>query len=571
MGAKNQWNLATPLSEEDRSRFPELPDLTVQLVVNRGFTTQEDVDRFLLPDYGQDQHDPFLFRDMQKAVDRIAQALEQQEHVVIHGDYDADGVCATAVLYTTLKKLGIEQVGLYLPHRDTEGYGLNMNTVQKLKDQGVDLIITVDCGISNAPEVTAATEAGIDVIVTDHHSEPPTLPSDAIAILNPKLEAETYPFKFLAGVGVSFKLSQALITTYELGEAFEKWLLDLVAISTVTDFVELIGENRVFLRYGLVVLQRNRRPGLRALFDAMDVDPATADEETIGFQVGPHINAAGRMNHANAALELMIEEEPAKAAQLALDLRRTNKQRQSQSRKMVKEAKVLAEQQQDEMVLIVESQDWPVGLVGLVAGSVTGEFARPAFVITTMGDEIVGSGRSIEHFNLVEALQSMDELFTKYGGHPMACGFSLPNKEALEEFKKRMRARATEHLAGKDLRKTLQIEADISLEEVNWELIDTLKQFGPYGQANPRPLFLSSAVQITDMGFIGKQKNHVRMSVTQNGTTRKCIGFKWAAHVHENDITQGDTINLVYRAGVNEWNGNREIQLQIEDIEKIEV
>ncbi len=567
MNKEYQWNSRESAPSELFERFPELSETVVQLLSNRGITTQEEVDHFLTPDYSQDQHDPYLFADMEKAIARIASAIEQKESIVIHGDYDADGVCASSVLYLTLQKIGAT-VEVYLPHRDTEGYGLNMSTIQTLSDQKTNLIITVDCGISNKDEITKAKELGMDVIVTDHHSQPPEMPTDAYAILNPKLEDSTYPFPYLAGVGVSFKVCQALIRKYELGEAFEKWLLDLVAISTVTDFVELTGENRVFLKYGLVVLQKNRRPGLRQLFKVMGIDPATTTSETIGYKIGPHINAAGRVNHANMALELMIEEDETKAEKMAQDLAMTNKERQSLSEKMSRAAIKQAEEQKDEFVIIVESDDWPVGLVGLVAGKVASKYNRPTYVITSMGEEMVGSGRSIEQFNLVEAVQSMDELFTKYGGHPMACGFSLKGPEQFEEFKTRMRARAQEILADVDMRKTIDIESEIELPATNWDLVEVVEQCAPYGEGNPQPIFASRGVTVDGISVVGKTGTHLKLIVSQGGTQRQCIGFgfgEWA-----DQLELGGKIDLAYTAGVNEWNGNREIQLMIKDIKSHE-
>lgn len=558
------WVVKDQVTKQDIDRFPELPELLVQLLYNRGITTQEEVDRFLNPDYGQDQHDPYLFRDMQKAVDRITQAIEQNEKIVIHGDYDADGVCGSSVLYITLKKLG-GNVSVYLPHRDTEGYGLNMNTVDTLAKEKTDLIITVDCATSNLEEIAAAAAHGMDVIVTDHHSQPPVLPKEAVAILNPKLKEETYPFEHLAGVGVAFKVAQALIKKFELGEAFEKWLLDLVAVSTVTDFMSLVGENRVFLKYGLIVLQKNKRPGLRALFDVMGVDAQKADTTTIGFKVGPHINAAGRINHANMALELLVEEDPSEVARMAQDLARTNKERQALSEKMARAAMKQAEEQKDEYVIIVQSDDWPVGLLGLVAGKVASFYQRPTYVLSTMGEEIVGSGRSIEQFHLVDALQSMDELFSKYGGHPQACGFSLKDEKALEQFILRMRQRARELLEGTDLRKRLDVELECSVNQVDWKLVEVVQQCEPYGQGNPEPVFVSRGVRVETCKPVGKKQDHLKLDVFQNGVRRPAIAFG-LGHFAES-ITPDTLIDIAYTIGVNEWNGNRDIQLSIKDIQ----
>lgn len=558
------WVLSEAVSDEQINKFPELSPITVQLLKNRGIESQEAVDQFLNPDYLQDQHDPYLFRDMEKAVARIDEALEKNEKIVIHGDYDADGVCGSSVLYITLKKLGGD-VSVYLPHRDTEGYGLNMNTIDKLAAEKTDLIITVDCATSNLEEIASAAKQGMDVIVTDHHSQPPVLPKEAVAILNPKLEEETYPFEYLAGVGVAFKVAQALIKKYELGEAFEKWLLDLVAISTVTDFMSLVGENRVFVKYGLIVLQKNQRPGLRALFDTMAVDPKSSDTTTIGFKIGPHINAAGRINHANMAFELLVEDDVSEAARMAEDLGRTNKERQSLSQKMSRQAMKQAEEQKDEYIIIVQSEDWPVGLLGLVAGKVASHYQRPTYVLSTMGDEIVGSGRSIEQFHLVEALQSMDELFSKYGGHPQACGFSLKDEESLEPFIQRMRERARELLEGVDLRKTLDVEMETRLSQLDWDFIDVVKECEPYGQGNPEPIFVSRGVRVEDFKLVGKNQNHLKIDFFQDNTHRPAIGFGLGEYAEQLEV--GKLVDIAYTVGVNEWNGNAEIQLMLKDID----
>jgi len=563
MAEHYRWNIAPAVAQEQINQFAELDIRVVQLLANRGITTQRDAEAFVMPDYKQDQHDPYLFKDMKIAVARIRKAVEAHEKIVVHGDYDADGVCGATVMYNTLKAIGAE-VEVYLPHRDTEGYGLNMNTVQTLADTNTRLIITVDCGISNKPEVEKAVELGMEVIVTDHHSEPPELPSKALAILNPKISSETYPFKYLAGVGVAFKVAQALIAEYKLGDAFEKWLLDVVAISTITDCVPLTGENRVFVHYGLVVLRKNRRLGLQQLFIAMGVDPATTDTTTIGFKIGPHINAAGRVKHANAAFELLIEENPDTAKEMAEELCRTNRSRQQLSEKMAKEAMIQAERQKDEFVIIVESEDWPVGLVGLVAGRVASKYYRPTFVVTKMGGDIVGSGRSIEHFDLVQGLQAMPEVFSKYGGHPMACGFSLKNHDTFEEFKQRMRARAKELLSDKELIKTLHVDAQIALPKVDWALVDIVNQCAPYGEGNREPVFVTRGVVIEEVSVVGKTQAHLRMKVSQDGVFRPCIGFskgEWSG-----DLRVGQMIDIAYQVDVNEWNGHRDIQLHIKDV-----
>lgn len=562
--SERRWVVKDPVPQEILNQFPEVPALAVTLAHHRGIATEEEIEAFLNPEYRIHQHDPYLFVDMRKAVDRIVRAISNNERIVIHGDYDADGVCGSAVLYTTLRALKAN-VEVYLPHRDTEGYGLNMNTVQTLQDTGTRLIITVDCGISNVAEVEKAVELGMDVIVTDHHSEPPSLPKGALAILNPKVSTETYPFKFLAGVGVAFKLSQALITHFDLGEAFEKWLLDLVAISTVTDFVSLTGENRVFEKYGLVVLRKNKRLGLQKWFEVTSIDPSTADTGTIGFKLGPHINAAGRVKHANMAFELLVEEDPVRATELAEELKKTNASRQRISDSMGKEAIVQAEQQKEEFAIVAIGPEWPVGLVGLVAGRISSEYMRPSFVISKSNGTIMGSGRSVEQFNLVEALQSMPELFVKYGGHPQACGFTIKDEASLEQFILRMRERARTQLQGADMRKTVRVESVLRLSDIDWKLFDLLLQCAPYGEGNPEPIFVSEKVMIEELAAIGKTAGHLRLTVSQGASPRrKCIAFGYGELAETLRI--GQEIDIAYTVTVNEWNGNRELQLAIKDI-----
>ncbi|MCW1930619.1 MAG: single-stranded-DNA-specific exonuclease RecJ [Candidatus Kerfeldbacteria bacterium] len=558
-----KWVVGSSAPQEFLDRFPELHPIVAAILYHRGIETQAEVDAYLSPDYARDQHDPYLFKDMKVAVDRIQHAVVEKQKVVVHGDYDADGVCGASVLYTTLKAIGAD-VSVYLPHRDTEGYGLNMNTVRTLKASGTHLVITVDCGISNAPEVEEAVALGMDVIVTDHHSEPPVLPSAALAILNPKISGETYPYKYLAGVGVAFKLSQALARAYELGEAFEKWLLDLVAISTITDFVPLTGENRVLEKFGLLVLRKNRRIGLREWCASNGIDPTKIDTTTIGFKLGPHINAAGRLEHANMAFEMMVSEDPVKARESAENLKHTNASRQKLSDSMSKDALAQGEQQKGEQVIIAIGKDWPVGLVGLVAGKVASTYQRPTFVISTSEDKIMGSGRSIEQFNLVEAMQSMPEVFEKYGGHPQACGFTIKDQPSLEQFTAHMRERARSILEGADLRKTLKIECELRVSDIDWKLVDMLQSCAPFGEGNPEPVFKISQATVEDFSTIGKKGDHLRLSISHNGITRKCIAFG-AGH-HSLNLHIGKVIDVAATVQINEWNGNRDIQLELKDI-----
>lgn len=560
--------VADPVSSEMTNQFPELHPVVLSILTKRGVTNQAEIDAFLSPEYSRDVYDPFLLQDMQIAVDRIVQARDNDEVVLVYGDYDADGVCSSALMYDTLQEVGIQQLSVYLPHRDTEGYGLNMAAIEKFHEAGVQLIVTVDCGISNKAEVARAAELGIDVIVTDHHAQPPELPDAAVAIINPMLEREVYPFKPLAGVGVAFKVAQALNKQLQLGEGFEKWLLDLVAISTVTDCMPLVGENRTLLHYGLVVLNKTRRPGLRALIDATHKPDQQVDSTGIGFRIGPWINAAGRINHANVALQLLLEEDPAKIAEQVEELKSTNDERRALTETMFKEA--LAQVKDDESPIVVaKAEDWPQGLVGLVAGKLVSALNKPAFVVTKSNGEWAGSGRSVEGLNMIGTLQQIGDVFAKYGGHIMACGFTLKDDVEVDTFAKRFSDEAQEILSELDDTPVYAVDAEMKVSDITWELAETLDQLAPFGQEHPVPLLYLPNTQITDMQAIGANGAHARLVLNDDtGKTVKAIAFGMGGIVEELKLQQ--EIHVVAELGINHWNGNSEIQLVVKHIQPVE-
>ncbi len=559
-------NIHPPISEDIIQKFPELHVAVVQILHNRGITDQKEIEAFLSPDYSSDQHDPFLFRDMKKVVDRIIQARDESESILVYGDYDADGVCSSVLLYTALKDAGVEKVRIYLPHRDTEGYGLNNDAIEKFATEDVDLIITVDCGISNKDEVQHATDLGMDVIVTDHHVEPPELPVAAYAIVNPHVAADNYPFTMLAGVGVAFKVAQALGKTLELGDGYEKWLLDLVAISTVTDCMPLTNENRTLVRYGLVVLNKTRRLGLRKLMEATHKSDSDATTTTIGYRIGPWINAAGRVAHANAAVDLLLVEDDEEAKKNVEKLEATNKERQALTQKIFTEAKQQAEEQTGN-VIYVYAEDWPLGLVGLVAGKLVSAFTKPAFVLTKSNGEISGSGRSVQGVDMISLLQNMDELFDRYGGHAMACGFTLDKKATVEQFKERFTKDVESLMKDYDPTPILDIDVEMKICDVSWELLDQLNQLEPFGEGNPKPCFLIKGAIVKDHQTCGKTNNHLRLILEcpESGQAMKAIAFGHGAFAE--DLSNGDSITIICELNINEWNGNREIQIQVNNIQ----
>lgn len=579
-----KW-LVKPLPSQDlKQRFPELDDIVLQMLCDRGLTTQAQIDEFLNPEYCIHIHDPFLFKAMDACVARIFKAIKNQELIYVYGDYDADGVSGAVILSTILQGLGAKYQ-IYLPHRDQEGYGLNIKAVDYIHEQGTKLIITVDCGISNIKEIDHAVSKGIDVIVTDHHQQQAVLPN-AICV-HPKLTGENYPYKGLAGGGVAFKVAQALVKTKlkqepnedpKHWEGFEKWLLDMVAISTVADMMPLTGENRTLVKYGLIVMNKGRRLGLKHLLKVSNLWPELAKEVklnafNIGFQIAPRINAAGRVNHANVAYRLLMAATEEDASKLAAELNQNNRERQQITERIIKEAlEQIGEVDETQLkVLSAFKQDWPIGVAGLVASKLVEKYNRPAIIMGLLGDKIVGSVRSIPAFNFVNALIELKDLFAKFGGHPMAAGFTLARNEDLPMLVEKLNQIIDRELKGKDLTPELIIDREIPLSSTDWKLYENIIRLEPFGKENPIPRFLTNNLHIITIDRVGAEAKHLRLTLQDDdGLIRKCIGFGLGVKAEAEQIKQGDKIDLVYELDVNEWNGNRELQLKVVDFKKIQ-
>ncbi|MDG1949745.1 MAG: DHH family phosphoesterase [bacterium] len=405
-----RWVIPETVSEEVKAKFPEYSGVLLQLLWNRGLRTQEEMDVYLGPDWSRDTYDPFLFNNMPEAVKRVFDALDAGQVITVHGDYDADGTCGTAVLVSTLRdlcrKFGYDEalVTYYIPHREKEGYGVSVSSMDLFhKEWHTGLVITVDCGISNKEAIDHAKTLGIDTIVCDHHAMPKELPEQAI-LIHPLVPGEAFPNKNLCGTAVAFKLASGLIIEArkrgaDLPEGYEKWLLDLVAIATVTDVMQLTGENRVLEKYGLMVLNKTRRIGLQKLLEVSGAKLGELDTVSIGFVIGPRINAAGRMEHAHEALKLLIAEDELEATTQAMRLHDINKERQRVSRKAYLEAKQQVGEVADQKILIAANPDWRAGVVGLIAGRLSNDYSLPVFVVHQHEDKFMGSGRSVEGFD----------------------------------------------------------------------------------------------------------------------------------------------------------------------------
>lgn len=558
------WYIQQKAAADFIGKFPEINPIILQLLYNRGFDNQIKIDEFLYPDYSADQNPPEKFAQMNIALKRIDQAIDKQEKIVIHGDYDADGVCATCLMQEVLAAVGLKNISVYIPNRETEGYGLNKNTVSQFIKEKINLIITVDCGIANAPEIEYAKKHGLDTIITDHHHEPLIMPVSAVAIIDPALENEPYPFKNLAGVGVAFKFAQALIKKYQLGEGFEKWLLDLVAISTITDCMPLLSENHTLVKYGLIVLNKTKRIGLIELFKKIGNNFKMIDEEVVGFRIGPRLNAAGRMDHANTAYQLLKTNNQKEAEELSKQLNNSNTARQKITETIVEEVKNQIKDQLDNSVFFAYQEKWPVGILGLVAGKIADEYTKPTFIITKNRNALVGSGRSIAALNIIETVQECEKFLDRYGGHAQACGFTLKKEATLEEFVKKFQKIAEQKLKGADLRKKIKIECEIKLAAIGWPLIAELEKFSPFGEGNPKPKFLLKKVKIIDQQTVGKNNKHLRLVVSQDQHVKKSIGFNFGKWLDK--IKLGDYLDMIVELGTNEWNGTKEIQMKIIDL-----
>ena len=562
-----KWIVAKEPPEKVKKSFPELPGIILHLLNNRGITTQEAVDEFLNPDYGQDTHNPFLFQDMQRAVDRIDQARQKKEKITVHGDYDADGVCSSALLVTVLKDLGLE-VEVFLPHRAQEGYGLSMDAIAEIKDNGTSLLITTDCGITNIEEVKKANELGLEVIITDHHQVMENLPP-ALAILNPNVKDEKYPFKRLAGVGVAFKLACALAQKYPdvFSDGYEKWLLDFVAISTVTDMMPLLGENRTLVKYGLIVLQKTRRIGITKLIEVCRSYNGELNTHTIGFQIGPRINAAGRMDHANAAYLLMMSKTETEAGRLAKELDQANSKRRQMTEQYVQLAEAQIPDQKGEDVYFVGGKDWPHGLLGLISGRISDKYNRPAFAYSAADQEITASGRSIDAFNITEALEELADYFSKFGGHPQACGFTLKEDKSFDELQDKFKQYAKEKLSKEDFVPVLDIDTEVELDQINWELYELLDKFEPFGEGNPKPVYLAHNLEIVSSRLVGSDNKHVKLRFkSAKGKEMNGIAFGFGSRA--GDCAQGNKVDVAFNVDVNEWNGQRNLEMKVVDIKK---
>ena len=542
----------------------------LKLLLQRGIKNQEDIKKFIFPNYDQDVRDPFLFKDMQKAMERLKIAKEKNEKILVFGDYDADGITSSLILKITLEEVGLD-VSVYIPNKE-EGYGLNDEALKNFSQKGITLVITTDCGISNRNEVAGAGKIGMDIIITDHHHIPPEIPQ-AVAVINPKIKDCGYPEKNLAGVGVAFKFVQAIYETFLPDKKSDtKWMLDLVAIGTIADMVPLIGENRTMVKFGLLVLSKTRRVGLQEMFRVGRIlidENNFPDARKISFQIAPRINAASRMTHAEKAFALLAEGDRVLARDMALDIEAQNSRRQKETAQIVSEAEKIASNFfRDKNFILVANQNFPVGILGLVAGKMTDKFKRPVAILKKGDTESKGSFRSIPKIDIIETIEACSELLIKYGGHSQAAGITIKN-ENLEKFYDKMAGIIDEKLKGEDLAPEIKFDLELKSEDIGVGLVDDLKKMEPFGQGNELPVFMIKELIIQDLKWLGNGEKHLKLFVRPKDGSPKvfeAIGFNMIDKFKELKI--GDEINLLFNLEEDEWNGNKKIQMKIIDIKK---
>ncbi|RXY98314.1 single-stranded-DNA-specific exonuclease RecJ [Fictibacillus sp. S7] len=559
--ARTRWNLL-PVPEEQASALSsalKIPELVAKLLVSRGMETVESAERFL---YSGPQafYDPFMLDGMNETVNRIKTAIEQNEKILIFGDYDADGVSSTSVMVYTLKALGAD-FEFYIPNRFTEGYGPNEPALRWAREQGFNLVITVDTGISAVHEAEVAKEIGLDFIVTDHHEPPPVLPG-AYSIVNPKKPGCPYPFKGLAGVGVAFKVSHAL-----LGEA-PLHLLDIACIGTIADLVPLVDENRIIAREGIKALERTTKKGLRALLEVAGLKDTVLNAEHVGFAIGPRVNAAGRLDSAVPAVELFTTEDEEAAKMLASEIDQLNKTRQSIVSEITKEAVEEVEQNfppEDNAVLVIAKEGWNPGVIGIVASRLVEKFYRPTIVLSIDSEKGLakGSARSIEGFDMFENLSLSRDILPHFGGHPMAAGMTLAASD-LDELRSRLNRQGREQLTEEDFKPVTAIDLECSLDEVTIETIEQMNKLAPFGVNNPTPRVLIPDVNISEIKKIGSQSNHLKIQFSDGKHKLDAIGFHKGELMDE--LSYHSPVSAVGELSINEWNGYRKPQLMLSDL-----
>ncbi len=541
------------------------------ILKNRGIDGTDNVNAYLNPNYKKGFHNPFLMKNMDRAIERLNRAIDNQERIVIFGDYDVDGISGTAVLYNALALCGAN-LSYRLPHRLNDGYGINMKFIEEFKQINLKVLITVDCGISCREQINKAAEYGVDVIITDHHTIPEQIPEGAYAILHPKQTDCPYPFKGLTGAGVAYKLASALITARFEGPERDRILfslLDLASLGTVADIGPLLDENRIIVKYGLEAMQNSNWPGLKMLMESAGIEPKQKVEVTdIGFKIGPRINAAGRIDHPYFALQMLLHQgDQIEGRQKAAYLEKLNLERQQMVQKALEEAELkYAEKPEYQKVFIAWSSEWHVGILGLICSKIMEKHNLPTIILQEHPDHLVASFRSTENFNAVDALNHVKDYLEHYGGHAQAAGFSI-KKENLPAFIEHLTNYAADVLETHRFEQELAIDAEIEKSDINDNFIRLLSQMEPFGVGNSKPIFLVKNVVLEDLKAVGKEKNHLHFQANTGTGRFSSIAFKMSKYLPQ--LADMKAADLACHLEKNIFNGREHIQFQILDITPI--
>jgi len=532
-----------------------LSPLIAQLLYNRGVKLEE-IEPFLSADHRLEGN-PFLLPDISQAVSRVYKAVLAREKIAVYGDFDVDGVTATVILVEGLSRLGAEVI-TYIPDRVNEGHGLKISALEKLQAQGADLVITVDCGVTDLTEVKQAQKMGIDMIITDHHIPLGNLPQ-AVAVIDPKRKDSVYPYPDLAGAGVAFKLLQALFHK----DGREKWLvklLDLVVLATVTDLVALVGENRYLVKAGLRELNNSSRVGIQEMVKLARLKPGELDDEDISWVLGPRLNAAGRMDNASTSYQLLTTQSPEEARLLALELEEKNAERQKLTNEVLSRAREKLAARLHLPVLIEGDESYSIGVIGLVAGKLADEFYKPAIIISLGPELCQGSCRSIPEFDVTAALEECHNLLTTFGGHPLAAGFTV-TRQNLAQLEERITRLATDQLGHLDLRPEIVIDAELPLATFSGETFNLMQKLGPFGRGNPQPTFLTRQVEVVECRNFGNQGEWLRLKLKQGNITWQAVDFE-SRRTREEIPSYMD---IVYNLEKSRWNGEEVLGLNLRD------
>jgi len=583
------WKLKPEIPDNISGGLRNFPKLLSQLLFNRGLTEEAEINKFLDCKY-EDLNDPFLFKDMGKAVGRIWEAVEKGEPICVYGDYDADAVTANAVLRQTFNFLGAE-VTSYIPDRFTEGYGVNIEALEKIRDGGAKVIITVDCGTNSTDAADFCRGNNIDLIITDHHELIGDMPK-AYALVNPKNPNDHYPYSEITGVGVAFKLACGILHAADLhadplrgstrgsvrsnvkgqmlkvNPDWSKWLLDLVAIGTVADCHSLLGENRILVKYGLKVLQKTKWLGLKAIIQSsgLDFKQRPPDTYTLGFIIAPRLNAAGRLEHANIALDVLLETDIHRAAEKAKSLEEINRRRQEMTERVLSEARERAILLKERKILAIMAEGWPKGVVGLVAGRLAEEFNKPAIILEKSEELSTGSARTAGEFNILEAIKFASVHLVKFGGHKQAAGLSL-KPENFAGFYQQLLIYADANMPQEQAVRVLELEAELDESQLSIVNCQLLQQLEPFGVDNPKPKFLVRNATIASARVVGQTGKHLQLRLKIGNKEIAAIYFNGSEFAKHLKI--GDTVDVACELIEDGWNGRREVKLRIVDIREI--